>query len=114
MRSKGYFMDKVTKEYDYFPLPDGNADVFIYNLSSEKEVQQGTGEEAYTQYEYDMNEFQENAATVTEEMVKENPMKYLDYEPEKPKSIPEQIDDLKEENEMLRECLLEMSELVYQ
>ena len=66
MRSKGYFIDRITKEYDYFLLPDGNADVFIYDLNSEKEVTQGTGEEAYTQFEYDMNEFQENAATVTE------------------------------------------------
>ena len=114
MRSKGYFMDKITEEYDYFPLPDGNADVFVYDLSSEKEVVQGADEEAYTQYEYDMNEFRENAATVTEEMVKENPMKYLDYEPEKPKSILEEIDNLKQENNMLKECLLEMSELVYQ
>lgn len=114
MKSKGYFLEKVTNKYEYFPLPNGNADVFIYDLSSEKEVTQKCEQGTYTQYEYDMNEFNVNASVVTEEMIAADPIKYIDYEPEKQKTEMEMIEDLKEENDMLKNCLLEMSELVYQ
>ena len=47
-------------------------------------------------------------------MVAADSAKYLDYEPEKEKTALEMIAEIKEENNMLKECLLEMSELVYQ
>lgn len=45
--------------------------------------------------------------------VRENPGKYLDWEPPAKKTSEEEIADLKEKNRMLTECLIEMSELVY-
>ena len=85
MRSKGYFTSQLTKSYDYFLLPDGTADVFIYDLNSVEEVTQKTEENEFVQFRYNMK-----------------------------KTELEMIAEVKEENNMLKECLLEMSELVYQ
>lgn len=114
MRSKGYFTSQLTKNYDYFLLPDGTADVFIYDLNSVEEVAQKTEENEFVQFCYNMNEFNVDSSTITKKMIDDDPMKYLDYEPEKKKTELEMIAEVKEENNMLKECLLEMSELVYQ
>lgn len=114
MRSKGYFTSQLTKSYDYFLLPDGTADVFIYDLDSVEEVTQKTEENEFVQFRYNMNEFNIESSAITQEMVATDPMKYLDYEPERRKTALEMIAEIKEENNMLKECLLEMSELVYQ
>lgn len=114
MRSKGYFTSQLTKSYDYFLLPDGTADVFIYDLDSVEEVTQKTEENEFVQFRYNMNEFNIESSAITQEMVATDPMRYLDYEPERRKTALEMIAEIKEENNMLKECLLEMSELVYQ
>lgn len=114
MRSKGYFTNQLTKSYDYFLLPDGTADVFIYDLDSVEEVTQKTEENEFVQFCYNMNEFNVEPSAITQEMVATDPMRYLDYEPERRKTALEMIAEIKEENNMLKECLLEMSELVYQ
>lgn len=114
MRSKGYFTSQLTKSYDYFLLPDGTADVFIYDLDSVEEVTQKTEENEFVQFRYNMNEFNIESSAITQEMVATDPMRYLDYEPERRKTTLEMIAEIKEENNMLKECLLEMSELVYQ
>ena len=61
-----------------------------------------------------MNEFNIDSSVITQEMVAADSAKYLDYEPKKEKTALEMIAEIKEENNMLKECLLEMSELVYQ
>ena len=66
-------------EYRYFPLADGKADVFIYNYIGE--ITETTGESEATVYEYDMNEFRVPQNLIAEDMVKANPMKYLEYKP---------------------------------
>lgn len=114
MRSKGYFTSQLTKSYDYFLLPDGTADVFIYDLDSVEEVTQKTEENEFVQFRYNMNEFNIESSAITQEMVATDPMRHLDYEPERRKTALEMIAEIKEENNMLKECLLEMSELVYQ
>lgn len=113
MRSKGYFTSRLTKSYDYFSLPDGTADVFIYDLNSVEEVTQKCEENEFVQFRYDMNDlilficdYAGDGCCCS--------AKYLDYEPEKEKTALEMIAEIKEENNMLKECLLEMSELVYQ
>ena len=63
-------------DYRYFPLADGKADVFIYSYIGES-----TDESESVVYEYDMNEFRVSQDLVTEDMVKSNPMKYLEYKP---------------------------------
>lgn len=66
------------------------------------------------EYEYKMNEFRVDSKEVTQEMVMSNPQKYIDYISEKDKTIEDIINELKEQNDTLTQCVLEMSEVVYQ
>lgn len=75
---KATFTEKQP-DYRYFPLADGKADVFIYSYIGESTEK--TDESETTVYEYDMNEFRVSQDLVTEDMVKANPTKYLDYKP---------------------------------
>lgn len=77
-------MKKVTftekqPEYRYFSLADGNADIFIYSYIGESTEKADESESVV--YEYDINEFRVSQDLVTEDMVKANPMKYLEYTP---------------------------------
>ena len=72
---KANFTEKQP-DYRYFPLADGKADVFIYSYIGES-----TDESESVVYEYDINEFRVSQDLVTEDMVKANPMKYLEYKP---------------------------------
>lgn len=68
-------------EYRYFPLADGMADVFVYSFVGEDTVKVGMGEEETetTVFLYDVNEFRVEQDIVSEDMVKKEPLKYLDY-----------------------------------
>ena len=66
-------------DYRYFPLADGKADVFIYSYIGESK--ETTDESETTVYEYNMNEFRVSQSLIAEDMVKANPMKYLEYKP---------------------------------
>ena len=70
---------KKQPAYRYFPLADGKADIFIYSYIGESK--ETTDESETTVYEYNMNEFRVSQNLITEDMVKANPMKYLDYKP---------------------------------
>ena len=72
---KATFTEKQP-DYRYFQLADGKADVFIYSYIGES-----TDESESVVYEYDINEFRVSQDLVTEDMVKSNPMKYLEYKP---------------------------------
>ena len=62
-------------EYRYFPLNNGYADVFIYKF-----IEELTNEEdGSVSYVYEMNEFRVKQDEITEEMVKNNPLKWIDY-----------------------------------
>ena len=78
-------------QYRYFPLPDGKADVFIYKFVETETVKPEESETDTTNYIYNMNEFRVSQKDVTEEMVKSNPMSYLDYTPVEVLSLEEQI-----------------------
>lgn len=75
---KATFTEKQP-DYRYFPLADGNADIFIYRYIGEST--ETTDESESVVYEYDINEFRVSQDLVTEDMVKANPMKYLEYKP---------------------------------
>lgn len=111
-------------------LPDGYVDVTI--CLNEDEIietytttnQAGFNEpenlntenpEVVTQrmWEYDFHQFREKADNINQENVEKNPEKYLDYEPQKEKTLEEQLQEQAENIRMLTECLLEMSEMVY-
>ena len=69
-------------EYRYFPLADGMADVFVYSFVGEDVEKVGMGEEETetTLFWYDFNEFRVSQDLVTEDMVKKEPLKYLEYQ----------------------------------
>ena len=86
---KGYFQNRLDKSYQYFPLPNGTADIFVFDLSSEKEVVRKAEDGEYTEYEYEMNEFNENMGIVKEKDVKANPLAYLKYTTSSPITLEE-------------------------
>ena len=77
MKRRIAFGEKQPK-YRYFPLADGNADVFIYSFVGEDTEKNGIGEETETKvFLYDVNELRVSQDLVTEDMVKSEPLKYL-------------------------------------
>ena len=81
-------------DYRYFPLADGKADIFIYSYIGESK---GTTDESETVlYEYDMNEFRVPQNRITEDMVKANPMKYLEYKPVSPPTDHERLEAMEQ------------------
>lgn len=100
-------------------LPDGKVDVTIcLNESTVTETHSGGDPEnpediEQTMYEYDFNQFREKQEKVSEEAVRASPEKYLKYIPVTEKSTEQILAEQSEQIEMLKDCLLEMSEQVY-
>lgn len=92
---KATFTEKQP-DYRYFPLADGDgkADVFIYSYIGESA--ETTGEYESVVYEYDINEFRVSQNLITEDMVKANPMKYLDYTPASPPTDHERLEAMEQ------------------
>lgn len=87
---KATFTEKQP-DYRYFPLADGKADVFIYSYIGES-----TDESESVVYDYDMNEFRVPQNMITEEMIKANPMKYLEYVPINPPTDHERLEAMEQ------------------
>lgn len=90
---KATFTEKQP-DYRYFPLADGNADIFIYRYIGEST--ETTDENETTVYEYHMNEFRVPQNRITEDMVKANPMKYLEYKPVSPPTDHERLEAMEQ------------------
>lgn len=76
MPKKTVFTEKQPA-YRYFSLNNGYADIFIYEF-----IEELTNEEdGSNSYVYKMNEFHVKQNEITEEMIKNNPYKYLNYKP---------------------------------
>lgn len=90
---KATFTEKQP-EYRYFPLADGKADVFIYRYIGEST--ETTDESEATVYEYDINEFRVSQDLVTEDMVRDNPTKYLEYKPVSPPTDHERLEAMEQ------------------
>ena len=100
---KATFTEKQP-DYRYFPLADGKADIFIYSYIGESK--ETTDESETTVYEYNMNEFRVSQNLITEDMVKANPMKYLDYAPINPPTDHERLEAMEQAfMELLNEVL---------
>lgn len=76
---KAIFSEKQP-EYRYFTLADGHADVFIYEYIGVVTTVNEMEDSSSIGYEYKVNEFRTLQSQITEDMVKSNPLKYLDYE----------------------------------
>ena len=92
--------------------------VFITICLNEKEVEEIMGDTAQTMYEYTCKQMWVKEVELDEETGRASPEEYLEYIPQKEKSetelLQEKIDAQQEQIQMLTECLLEVSEVVYQ
>ena len=98
-------------EYRYFPLTDGNADVFIYSFVGVDTEKVSMGEEETetetTVFLYDVNEFRVGQDVVSEDMVKSEPLKYLSYKiPIEEKTEDLMLEVLADHEERI--CLMEL------
>lgn len=99
VRERTEFSEKQPS-YRYMVLPDGRADVFINNFIEEKINE----EDNSTSFIYEQTEFRIDSNVITEEMISESPMDYLDYSTEVEEvSIEERIEAI--ENYLLEEIL---------
>lgn len=95
---------------------DGTA--YIYICLNETQGQEtypdmGEGQTVESYYEYDYNEIIGPEAELPLEDIQAHPENYLDYEPEKEKSVEDRLSEQEAANAFLTECLLEMSQKVY-
>lgn len=90
---KATFTEKQP-DYRYFPLADGKADIFIYSYIGESK--ETTDESETTVYEYNMNEFRVPQNMITEDMVRDNPTKYLEYKPVSPPTDHERLEAMEQ------------------
>lgn len=92
--------------------------VFVTICLNEAETEEEMGETKQTVYEYDCNQIWIQEGELDEETVRAFPEKYLDYIPQKEKTptelLEEKIEEQQTQIQMLTDCLLEMSEAVYQ
>lgn len=92
--------------------------VFITICLNEKEVEESMGDTTQTMYEYTCKQMWVKEGELDEETVRASPEKYLDYIPQKEKTptelLEEKIAEQQTQIQMLTDCLLEMSETVYQ
>lgn len=94
MKTIALFNNKQ-KDYDYFKVNEKRADVFIYEFIEEINstemnmsvsfdedgniIETEIPQESHV-YSYRVNSFTVDPKEITEEMIKENPMEYMDYE----------------------------------
>lgn len=101
MRVKAVFNDRQP-EYKYMPLGNGMADVFI-NKFIEEVINE---EDDSSSFIYEQNEFRININELPEEVIKANPMDYLDYSTE--------IEDipLEERINAIEDAIIELAEVI--
>ncbi len=87
---------------------------YVYISLHEAEGIERTEYSDYHYYDYDYHEFCEKTENLNIDDIKKYPEKYLNYEPKREPTETERIKSLEEQNQMLTECLLEMSTLLYQ
>lgn len=105
MKQRASF-DEKQSDYKYMSLGNGQADVFIREFIEEEKQMNEDGIETVL-FVYNQNEFRVNENEITEEMIKENPLSWIDYNP-----IVEDI-PLTLRIEALEEAILEMGDVMY-
>ena len=107
MRTKALFTQKQPP-YRYFKVNDVRADIFIYNYT--KDVLDE--ETDTTLYEHEFNQFTVKPSEITEDMIKKNPMNYMDYVAPVEKSDAEKLADAENSITELQLALVELCEIV--
>lgn len=105
MKQRANFYEKQ-EPYKYMRLGNGQADVFIREFIKEEEQVNEDGIKTVL-FIYNQNEFRVNENEITEEMIKENPLSWIDYDSTIP-NIP-----ILERLEAMEEAILELGEVMY-
>lgn len=74
MRVKAVFSERQP-DYKYMERGDGTADVFINNFIKKERNE----EDSNFSFIYEQNEFRVNTDEITEEMISESPLDWIDY-----------------------------------
>lgn len=96
--------DSKPETVQYMKLPNGHADVWLRRNIQQEENDEGvfwSADEKYIRTGLTLDEVNAQFDAL------------FDAEPETPLTDPERIAQLEQQNEVLIECLLEMSEIVY-
>ncbi len=105
MKQKANFYEKQ-EPYKYMRLGNGKADVFIREFIEESEEVDENGRKTIL-FVYNQNEFRVNENEITEEMIKENPLYWIDYNPN------EQEISLISRLEAIEGAILELGEMMF-
>lgn len=96
------FTDKLNMNYKYMVLPNGEADVFIYNFVEKKKTEEGT------EYIYEFNQFRVKTDEISEEDIQADPLSYLEYSTkeltadEKIEKLEKKVNELEQEIQELK------------
>lgn len=94
--------------YRYFKVNPIRADIFIYSYTKDV-LDEETGS---TLYEHEFNQFTVKPSEITEDMIKKNPMSYMDYVAPVEKSDAEKLADAENSITELQLALVELCESV--
>lgn len=95
-------------QYRYFRVNPIRADIFIYSYIRDV-LDEETGT---TLYEHEFNQFTVKPSDIPEDMIKENPQKYMDYVAPVEKSDAEKLADAENSITELQLALVELCESV--
>lgn len=107
MKAKAMFTEKQPL-YRYFKVSPIRADIFVYKYLKDV-IDEETGT---TLYEHEFNQFTVKPSEITEEMIKENPLKYMDYVAPVEKSDAEKLADAENNITELQMALCDLYESV--
>ena len=107
MRTKALFTQKQP-QYRYFRVNPIRADIFIYNYIRDV-LDEDTGT---TLYEHEFDQFTVKPSEITEDMIKNNPMSYMDYIAPVEKTYAEKLADAENSITELQLALVDLCESV--
>lgn len=94
-------------QYRYMKIDDEYADVFIYSFIEISEYQNMDADNQKI-YVYDMNVFRCNQSDITEDMIKADPLSYLDYVQENEKSPEQQLKELEDRQNLTEQAVQDL------
>lgn len=94
--------------YRYFKVNPIRADIFIY-IYTKDVLDEETGT---TLYEHEFNQFTVKPSDITEDMIKKNPMSYMDYIAPVEKTDAEKLADAENSITELQLALVELCESI--
>lgn len=112
MRQKAHYTEEQPLVL-YQLVNSARADVIVNVFAGEEEMLIDPEGKTQTMFAYETNSFSVNPNEVTKEMVENDIKKHLDYEKTEVETLEQKVYRLEEENKLLTECIVELSEVVF-